>query len=202
MKEKNIINRWIELPYLYRIQIISYFVFGICSAIAYPLTTKLIYSSVNTSTLSSRLVLSSVIGLILSILWLNIQEKLYKYFIHFTIIECISYISLITYVILYSNFNSYLILNAIISGTIGRIVSGAGSKLHQQITDVEQYRTDYVFFIDIVSCLGILIGSFIATIYNNYITPNVAFILLLMGVIGFQINDIYVYLKCNGRKNK
>lgn len=45
-------------------------------------------------------------------------------------------------------------------------------------------------------------GSFIATIYNSNITPNVAFILLLMGVIGFQINDIYVYLKCNGRKKE
>ena len=80
MKEKKITQRWKELPYLYKVQLISYLVAGICGAISYPLTTKMIYSSVDTNVLAERLVLSSCIGLVLSWAWLMIQEKLFKYF--------------------------------------------------------------------------------------------------------------------------
>lgn len=196
--EKKIIQRWQELPYLYKIQIFAYLLAGICGAIAYPLTTKLIYSSVEAETLASRLVLSSLIGIFLSVLWLNIQEKLYAWFIHFTVIECLCYISLITYVIIWMDFDSYLILSTIIGGTIGHIVNGANSKLHQQITDNEQYRTDYWFFIEIVASIGVLLGSAVAVIFN--INVAIAFILLLVSLIGFQITDIYVYLKVNKYK--
>lgn len=200
MGEKKIIQRWNELPFLYRVQIWAYLLCGICSAICYPLTTKLIYSSVETETLASRLVLSSVIGIALSLLWLNIQEKLYKYFIHFTMLECIAYTSLIIYVILYRNFDSYLIISTIIGGTLGHIVNGADSKLHQQITDNEQYRTDYGFFIEIVASIGVLVGSAIAVMFN--ITVTLAFLLALVNLIGFQITDIYVYLRVKERNNE
>lgn len=191
--EKKIYQRWVELPFLYKVQIWAYLLSGICGAIAYPLTTKIIYNAVDTNILASRLVISSFIGIILSLLWLNIQEKLYKWFIQFTLIECISYISLIFYVLYTLNFNSYLILSTIIGGTIGHIVNGANSKLHQQITDNEQYRTDYGFFIEIVASIGILIGSGIAVLFD--ITLIIAFLTLLFSLIGFQITDIYVYLK-------
>lgn len=200
MGEKKIIQRWNELPFLYRVQIWAYLLCGICSAICYPLTTKLIYSSVETETLASRLVLSSVIGIALSLLWLNIQEKMYKYFIHFTMLECIAYTSLIIYVILYRNFDSYLIISTIIGGTLGHIVNGADSKLHQQITDNEQYRTDYGFFIEIVASIGVLVGSAIAVMFN--ITVTLAFLLALVNLIGFQITDIYVYLRVKERNNE
>ena len=154
MKEKKIKDRWNELPWLYKIQLWAVLFAGICGAIAYPLTTKLIYSLVETETLASRLVLSSLIGIVLSILWLSIQEKLYKYFIHFT----------------------------------------------QKITDVEQYRTDYGFFIEIVSCLGVLLGSAIAVIFD--FTMPVAFLLLLVSLIGFEITDIYVYLSVKIQEEK
>lgn len=200
VSEKKIKQRWKELPFLYRVQIWSYLLCGICSAICYPLTTKLIYSSVETETLASRLALSSIIGIILSLLWLNIQEKLYKYFIHFTLFECLAYSSLIAYVILYRNFDSYLIISTIIGGTIGHIVNGADSKLHQQITDNEQYRTDYVFFIEIVASIGVLLGSTIAVMFE--IGVVFAFLLELVNLIGFEITDIYVYLKVRGQNNK
>lgn len=196
--EKKLIQRWKELPFLYKIQIWAYLLAGVCGAIAYPLTTKLIYGSVETETLASRLVLSSLIGLMLSVLWLNIQEKLYAWFIHFTVIECLCYTSLITYVILYRDFDSYLILSTIIGGTIGHIVNGANSKLHQQITDNEQYRTDYGFFIEIVTSIGVLVGSAVAVIIN--ISIPMAFILLLLSLIGFQLTDIYVYKNVNKYK--
>lgn len=64
LNEKKILQRWKELPYLYKIQILSYLLAGLCGAIAYPLTTKLIYSSVETDILASKLVLSSLIGII------------------------------------------------------------------------------------------------------------------------------------------
>lgn len=191
--EKGIRQRWCELPFLYKIQIYAYLLAGICGAIAYPLTTKLIYSSVETDILASRLVLSSVIGIVLSALWLSIQEKLYKWFIHFTVIECIAYTTLVTYAVLTEDFNSYLIISTIIGGTIGHIVTGANSKLHQQITDNEQYRTDYGFFIEIVASIGVLIGSAIAVLAN--ITMPLAFYTLLVSLIGFQVADVYVYLK-------
>lgn len=184
MQENKIIQRWNELPFLYRVQIYAYLTCGICNAISYPLTTKLIYSSVETETLASRLALSSIFGLVLSILWLNIQERLYKYFIHFTVIECLAYSLLIAYVIIYQEFNSFLIINTIIGGTIGHIVSGANSKLHQQITDNEQYRTDYGFFIEIVAAIGVLVGSTIAAILD--INMPIAFLLLLINLIGFN----------------
>jgi hypothetical protein len=196
--EKKLIQRWKELPFLYKIQIWAYLLSGVCGAIAYPLITKLIYGSVETETLASRLVLSSLIGLVLSVLWLNIQEKLYTWFIHFTVIECLCYTVLITYVILYRDFDSYLILSTIIGGTIGHIVNGANSKLHQQITDNEQYRTDYGFFIEIVASIGVLVGSAIAVAFN--INVPFAFILLLLSLIGFQITDIYVYKNVNKYK--
>lgn len=69
----------------------------------------------------------------------------------------------------------------------------ATSKLHQQITDVEQYRTDYGFFIEIVSSTGVLVGSAIAVVFN--INMPIAFLLLLVSLVGFEISDIYVYLK-------
>ena len=197
--EKKLIQRWKELPFLYKIQILAYLLAGICGAISYPLTTKLIYSSVEINTLASRLVISSFIGIILSVLWLNIQEKLFAWFIYFTLIECVSYSLLVTYVIIYQDFDSYLILSTIIGGTIGHIVSGANSKLHQQITNVEQYRTDYGFFIEIVASLGILLGSVVAVLFNINIAT--AFILLLISLIGFQITDIYVYIKVRQRNN-
>lgn len=192
-KEKKFSQRWKELPFLYKIQIGGYLFAGICSAIAYPLTTKLIYSSVDTEVLAERLVLSSVIGIMLSFLWLTVQEKLYSWFIQFTACECLAYISLISYVICCEDYNGYLIWSTIIAGTIGHIVGGAGNKLHQKITDDEQARTDYGFFIEIVAAVGVLIGSGIAVIAS--ITMPVAFILLLLGCIYFQAQDIYVYVK-------
>ena len=199
-KEKKIIQRWKELPYLYKIQLWSYLIAGICGAISYPLTTKMIYSSVDVDVLSERLVLSSLIGLVLSWLWLTIQEKMYKYFIHFTMIEFIGYVCLIEYVIFWEDYNGYLIWSTIITSTIGHIVSGGGQKLHQKITDVEQYRTDYLFFIEIISSIGILVGSSIAVAFN--FSVSIAFILLLISVIFFQLTDIYVYLKVKERDKK
>lgn len=200
-KEKKIIQRWKELPYLYKIQLWSYLIAGICGAISYPLTTKMIYSSVDVDVLSERLVLSSLIGLGLSWLWLTIQEKMYKYFIHFTMIEFIGYVCLIGYVIFWEDYNGYLIWSTIIASTIGHIVSGGGQKLHQKITDVEQYRTDYLFFIEIISSIGILVGSSIAVAFN-FSVISIAFILLLISVIFFQLTDIYVYLKVKERDKK
>lgn len=101
--------------------------------------------------------------------------------------------------ILYRNFDSYLIISTIIGGTIGHIVNGADSKLHQQITDNEQYRTDYGFFIEIVASIGVLVGSATAVMFN--ITVTLAFLLALVNLIGFQITDIYVYLRVKERTN-
>ena len=199
-KEKKIVQRWKELPFLYKIQLWSYLIAGICGAISYPLTTKMIYSSVEVDVLSERLVLSSLIGLGLSWLWLTIQEKMYKWFVEFTLVEFFAYVGLITYVIIWQDYNNYLIWSTIIGATIGHIVSGGGQKLHQKITDNEQYRTDYMFFIEIIASLGVLIGSGIAVGFN--FTVEFAFILLLISVVFFQITDIYVYRKVKNRDNK
>ena len=197
MKEKKIKQRWKELPYLYKVQLISYLVAGICGAISYPLTTKMIYSSVDTSVLAERLVLSSCIGLVLSWAWLMIQEKLFKYFIHFTMIEFISFVGLIGYVIMCQDYNGYLIWSTIIGATIGHIVSGGGQKLHQKITDNEQYRTDYGFFIEIIASIGVLLGSAIAVVIPFSVTT--AFLILLVSVMFFQMMDIYVYKEVKKR---
>lgn len=194
-KEKQIIQRWKELPFLYKIQLWSYFIAGVSGAVSYPLTTKMIYSSVDVSVLSSRLVLSSCIGLLLSYLWLTIQERMYKWFIQFTVLECISYILLVAYVIWSADYNNYLIFSTVIGATIGHIVSGGASKLHQKITDNEQYRTDYNFFIQIISSIGVILGSTVAMLVDFNI--GMAFFLLLVSVILFQVTDIYVYKKCN-----
>lgn len=197
MKEKKIKQRWKELPYLYKVQLISYLVAGICGAISYPLTTKMIYSSVDTNVLAERLVLSSCIGLVLSWAWLMIQEKLFKYFIHFTMIEFISFVGLIGYVIMCQDYNGYLIWSTIIGATIGHIVSGGGQKLHQKITDNEQYRTDYGFFIEIIASIGVLLGSAIAVVIPFSVTT--AFLILLVSVMFFQMMDIYVYKEVKKR---
>lgn len=197
MKEKKIKQRWKELPYLYKVQLISYLVAGVCGAISYPLTTKMIYSSVDTNVLAERLVLSSCIGLVLSWAWLMIQEKLFKYFIHFTMIEFISFVGLIGYVIMCQDYNGYLIWSTIIGATIGHIVSGGGQKLHQKITDNEQYRTDYGFFIEIIASIGVLLGSAIAVVIPFSVTT--AFLILLVSVMFFQMMDIYVYKEVKKR---
>ena len=197
MKEKKITQRWKELPYLYKVQLISYLVAGICGAISYPLTTKMIYSSVDTNVLAERLVLSSCIGLVLSWAWLMIQEKLFKYFIHFTMIKFISFVGLIGYVIMCQDYNGYLIWSTIIGATIGHIVSGGGQKLHQKITDNEQYRTDYGFFIEIIASIGVLLGSAIAVVIPFSVTT--AFLILLVSVVFFQMMDIYVYKEVKKR---
>lgn len=197
MKEKKITQRWKELPYLYKVQLISYLVAGICGAISYPLTTKMIYSSVDTSVLAERLVLSSCIGLVLSWAWLMIQEKLFKYFIHFTMIKFISFVGLIGYVIMCQDYNGYLIWSTIIGATIGHIVSGGGQKLHQKITDNEQYRTDYGFFIEIIASIGVILGSAIAVVIPFSVTT--AFLILLVSVMFFQMMDIYVYKEVKKR---
>ncbi len=199
-KEKKIIQRWKELPYLYKIQLWSYLIAGICGAIAYPLTTKMIYSSVEVDVLSERLVLSSLIGLGLSWLWLTIQEKMFKWFVEFTLVEFFAYVGLITYVIIWQDYNNYLIWSTIIGATIGHIVSGGGQKLHQKITDNEQYRTDYLFFIEIIASLGVLIGSAIAVGFN--FSVGFAFILLLISVVFFQMTDVYVYKKVKQKEKK
>ena len=197
MKEKKIKQRWKELPYLYKVQLISYLVAGICGAISYPLTTKMIYSSVDTNVLAERLVLSSCIGLVLSWAWLMIQEKLFKYFIHFTMIKFISFVGLIGYVIMCKDDNGYLIWSNNIGATIGHIVSGGGQKLHQKITDNEQYRTDYGFFIEIIASIGVLLGSAIAVVIPFSVTT--AFLILLVSVMFFQMMDIYVYKEVKKR---
>lgn len=192
-EEKKIIRRWRELPKLYKIQLWSYLVAGICGAISYPLTTKMIYSEVAVDVLSERLVLSSLIGLGLSWLWLTIQEKMYSWFIEFTLLEFLGYSGLVGYVIWTKDYNNYLIWSTILGATIGHIVSGGGQKLHQKITDNEQYRTDYQFFIEIISSLGVLLGSGLAIGLKPGV--EVAFGLLLISVVGFQMTDIYVYTK-------
>ena len=197
MKEQKITQRWKELPYLYKVQLISYLVAGVCGAISYPLTTKMIYSSVDTNVLAERLVLSSCIGLVLSWAWLMIQEKLFKYFIHFTMIEFISFVGLIGYVIMCQDYNGYLIWSTIIGATIGHIVRGGGQKLHQKITDHDQYRTDYGFFIEIIASIGVLLGSAIAVVIPFSVTT--AFLILLVSVMFFQMMDIYVYKEVKKR---
>lgn len=199
-KEKKIVQRWRELPFLFKIQLLSFFIAGICGAIAYPLTTKMIYSSVDVEVLASRMVISSLIGLGLSWLWLTIQERMYRYFIHFTVMECVAYISLITYVIVTQDYNNYLIWSTIIGATIGHVVAGGGNKLHQKITDNEQYRTDYNFFIEIISSIGVLLGSGIAVI--GTFNVSIAFMLLMMSLIFFQTTDIYVYTQVKKREEK
>lgn len=197
VKEKKIVQRWKELPYLYKVQLWAFFIAGICGAICYPLTTKVIYSSVETDILAERLVISSLIGLGLSYLWLTIQEKMFNHFILFTMIEFLLYVGLIVYVIITQDYDNYLIWSTIIASTIGHIVSGGGQKLHQKITDNEQYRTDYLFFIEIISSVGVLIGSGVALIGGFGI--EVAFILLLVSIVFFQMTDIYVYKKVKER---
>ena len=199
-KEKKIIQRWKELPYLYKIQLWSYLIAGICGAICYPLTTKVIYSSVETDVLAERMVISSLIGLGLSYLWLTIQEKMFKHFILFTMIEFFLYVGLIGYVIITQDYNNYLIWSTIIGATIGHVVSGGGQKLHQKITDNEQYRTDYLFFIEIIASIGVLVGSGIAVIGGFGVA--FAFILLLFSIMFFQMTDIYVYKKVKQKENE
>lgn len=195
--EKHLKQRWTELPYLFKIQLWSYLIAGICGAIAYPLTTQMIYSNVEVDILSERLVLSSLIGLALSWLWLTIQEKMYRYFVWFTVAEFFMYVFLISYVIIWQDYNNYLVWATIIGASIGHIVSGGGQKLHQKITDVEQYRTDYNFFIEIISSLGVLVGSAAAVSIPFSITT--AFLLLLVSIIFFQMTDIYVYYRVKKR---
>ena len=195
--EKHLKQRWTELPYLFKIQLWSYLIAGICGAIAYPLTTQMIYSNVEVDILSERLVLSSLIGLALSWLWLTIQEKMYRYFVWFTVAEFFMYVFLISYVIIWQDYNNYLIWATIIGASIGHIVSGGGQKLHQKITDVEQYRTDYNFFIEIISSLGVLVGS--ATAVSIPFSITTAFLLLLVSIIFFQMTDIYVYYRVKKR---
>ena len=198
--EKRIKERWKELPYLYKIQLWSYLIAGICGAISYPLTTKVIYSSVEVDILAERMLLSSLIGLGLSYLWLTIQERMFKHFILFTLIEFFSYLSLVVYVIVCQDYDNYLIWSTILGATIGHVVAGGGQKLHQKITDNEQDRTDYLFFIEIISSIGVLIGSGVAYIGGFGIV--VAFILLLISIVFFQMTDIYVYCKVKERKNE
>lgn len=192
-EEKKIGRRWKELPWLYKIQLWSYLIAGIYGAISYPLTTKMIYSEVKVDILSERLVLSSLIGLGLSWLWLTIQEKMYRWFVWFTIIEFLGYTGLVGYVVWTGDYNNYLIWSTILGATIGHIVAGGGQKLHQKITSVEQYRTDYNFFIEIISSLGILLGSGLAIGLKPGV--EIAFGLLLVSIVGFQMTDIYVYTK-------
>lgn len=193
VKEKNIILRWKELPVLFKIKLISGLVAGICGAACYAITTKLIYSNVEVDTLTSRILISSLIGITLSALYLNFQNILFKKFIQFVTVECLIYTGLILYVIFTKDFAQYLIWSAIIGGTISHITNNGSSKVHQMITDVEQYRTDYTFFNEIVSSLGVVIGSVIAFTLN--ITMAAGFILLLVSLIGMDLIDIYIYTK-------
>lgn len=199
MEEKKILQRWKELPHLYKVQLWSFLIAGVCGAICYPMTTKVIYTNVEQDILAERMLISSIIGIGLSWLWLTIQEKMYRYFIHFTMVEFLAYVGLITYVITCQDYNAYLIWSTILASTIGHIVSGGGQKLHQKITDNEQYRTDYMFFIEIISSLGVILGSIIAVCVSFNIT--IAFLLLLMSVMFFQMTDIYVYKQVKKRNN-
>lgn len=200
MSEKSLIERWVVLPSLYKIQLWAHLVAGVCGAIAYGIVTKTIYSSVNVDLITSRFLISSIIGICLSILWLTIQERLFKLFIHFTLLECLFYTVLCVYTSFYGDYGSYLIWSTIIGGTIGHIVKGAGSKLHQKITDNEQYRTDYEYFMEIISCTGIIIGSCIALCFE--ITPKLGFLIQLVSLIGFEISDVYIYLNVTNKNYK
>lgn len=200
MKEKTLITRYNELPFLYKIQLYAHLLAGICGAISYGVVTKMIYSSVDVDLITERLILSSIIGIILSVLWLTIQEKLFKLFIQFTIIECISYTILCVYTAFVGDYESYLIWSTIIAGTITHIVNGAGCKLHQKITDNEQYRTDYGYFIEITACAGVLIGGIVALTTN--VTPKIGFLIQLVSLVAFQISDVYVYLKVTSKNFK
>lgn len=197
--EKRIIERWKELPYLYKIQLWTILFMSIAGGISIPITTKFIYSQANITVLSSRMAISNLIGVGFSVLWLNAQEKLYKYFIHFTIIECICYIFLFAYVIIFKDVNSYLILSTIIGTVIGNFVIGAHSKLHQKITNNEQFRTDYGFFNSIFSGIGICCGAAIASLCNT-MPISIAMILLLFNTIADECTDIYIYKYMQDKK--
>lgn len=200
MEEKKLLTRWFELPFLYKIQLWAHLLAGICGAIAYGIVTKMIYSSVDVNLITERLILSSVIGIVLSILWLTIQEKLFNLFMHFTILECLCYSTLCIYTSFVGDYESYLIWSTIIGGTIGHVVAGAGSKLHQKITDNEQYRTDYGYFMEIIACAGILIGGCLALLLN--VSPKVGFLIQLVSLIGFQVSDVYIYKKVTNKDFK
>lgn len=200
MEEKKLLTRWIELPFLYKIQLWAHLLAGVCGAIAYGIVTKMIYSSVDVNLITERLILSSIIGIVLSILWLTIQEKLFSWFIHFTILECICYSTLCIYTAFAGDYESYLIWSTIIGGTISHVVNGAGAKLHQKITDNEQYRTDYGYFMEIIACAGILIGGCIALLLN--VSPKIGFLIQLVSLIGFQISDVYIYKKVTNKNFK
>ena len=189
--EKGIKERWFELPFLYKVQLWAHLIAGVCGAISYGIVTKMIYSSVDVNLITERLILSSVIGIVLSVLWLTIQEKLFSWFIFFTVLECLSYTTLCIYTAFCGDYGSYLIWTTIIGGTIGHVVSGAGAKLHQKITDNEQYRTDYGYFMEIIGCGGILIGGCIALLFD--IGVKLGFLIQLVSLVTFQLSDVYIY---------
>jgi hypothetical protein len=198
--EKHILERWKELPYLYKVQVWTILLMSIAGGISVPVTTKFIYSGADITVLSSRMAISNLIGVGFSVLWLNIQERLYKYFIHFTIIECVCYIFLFTYVIIFQDVNTYLILSTIIGTIIGNFVCGAHTKMHQKITNSEQARTDYGFFISIFGGIGICCGAAIASFYT--IPISIAMILLLFNTIADECTDVYIYMYMQKNKRK
>lgn len=190
-----------DLPRYYKLQLIATLVNGLCAAYSYSVTTVLIYSNVHESTLSWRMLLSSVIGIIFAFGWLQIQEKLFNKFVTMSIVEITLYFCICAYAVITYDFDTYLLLVTLLTSFVTSLVVGGISKVHEMITDNLQWRTDYKYFNSMVLYVGTLIGAVLSIFggmhSNNRICVIVAFIGLFLAATIENMVCIYIYLRLN-----
>jgi hypothetical protein len=160
-------NKFSELPYGYKLELIAIFFASIAGSLTYASMMKITYSSVAESTLSLRLIIESVIGCFFAGLWITEQKKLFSIFVPICLLEIVLYIGIIIYMVITRDFDTYIIFTTLIAGFVSNLVSGGSDKIHEMITDVEEYRVNYKYFRNIYSTIGMLIGGLISFFFHS-----------------------------------
>lgn len=170
-------------------------------SIAYPIVHTTIISNINSQWLSLSSLISCLITIFVSKLWIKKSDKLYWLFPVFLIIEAISYtLIVLLFVLGIESAKVYYICDSILLSAVTMNIQCGGNKLRALRYDTPEKRETYdnkvLYVCNIASVIGYTLGTFVT------FPTTVGFLLMLGATIVDNFFYFGVYMKNKRCKNE
>lgn len=158
-------------------------------SISYPIIHTICIQNITSNFMSLTQLISCILAILVSQLWIKYSDKLYKLFGIFLIFECILFgILLISFLLNIINPKTYYIVDCILSSTITRNIINGGCRLRAiryKGKERELYDHKNTIICNIASIGGFAFSSIFI------LSTKLAFILMFLGI---SIDNIFYYI--------
>ncbi|MDY2737112.1 hypothetical protein [Intestinibacter sp.] len=166
-------------------------------SISYPIIHTICIKDLSSNLLSFSALLSSIFTIIITQIWLNHSEKLYKSFSVSLFIEGLSFgILLIAFLLGKITPSIYYLTDCILTSIITRNIISGGNRLkaiRYRDEDREVFDNKSTLYCNVASITGFGFSSFIT------LNTNIAFIFMWLGIVIDNFFYYIVYKKENKR---